>query len=218
VARGDLADAQAADRLSVVLAERPRFFVDVGSPYAWLAAERVEAVLPVAPVWEPVLLGAVFASRGFGSWSLTEARAAGVDEVERRAALYGLPAVRWPEPWPGNRLLAMRCAVAADEAGSARAFLLAALRLAFVEGRDLSDPAAVADAASTAGIEGETLLAAASSPSVKAALRERTDAAIALGVRGVPTVLVGDEAFWGDDRLADAAARCRAEQRTSDRG
>lgn len=183
----------------------PRFYVDVGSPYAWLAAERVESVLPVAPTWEPVLLGAIFAARGSGSWSLTEARAEGIEEVERRASAYGLGPVRWPDQWPGNMLLAMRCAVAADELGAGRAFLLAALRAGFVEGRDLSDPAAVADAASTAGIEGEALLAAASTPAVKAALKQRTERAIALGVRGVPTVLVGEQAFWGDDRLDDAA-------------
>lgn len=187
------------------MSERPRFFVDVGSPYAWLAGERVEAVLGCEVVWEPVLLGAVFAARGFGSWALTEARARGIEEVERRAVAYGLGPARWPEPWPGNTLLAMRCAVAACERGAGRAFLLAALRLGFVDGRDLSDPAAVTDAASAAGIEGEALLAAASTPSVKAALRERTDAAIALGVRGVPSVVVGDQAFWGDDRLEDAA-------------
>ncbi|MFL5818972.1 MAG: 2-hydroxychromene-2-carboxylate isomerase [Conexibacter sp.] len=192
------------------MTERPRFFVDVGSPYAWLAAERVESVLGTDVVWEPVLLGAVFAARGWGSWSLTDARTQGIEEVERRALAYGLGPVRWPEPWPGNTLLAMRCAVAADERGAGRAFLLAALRLGFRDGRDLSDPAAVRDAASTAGIEREALLAAASSPSVKAALRERTDAAIALGVRGVPSVVVDDQAFWGDDRLEDAAEALRA--------
>lgn len=189
--------------------DRPRFLVDVGSPYAWLAAERVERVLGVEPLWEPVLAGALFAARGWGSWSLTDERAPGMAEVERRAAAYGLPPVRWPEPWPGNMLLAMRCAVAADARGAGRAFLLAALRAGFVHERDLSDPAAVADAASTAGIEGSELLAAASTPAVKAALRERTEAAIALGVRGVPTVLVGEQAFWGDDRLQDAAVALR---------
>lgn len=182
-----------------------RIFVDVGSPYAWLAAERVEAVLGSEVVWEPVLLGAVFEARGFGSWSLTDGRDAGMAEVERRAAAYGLSPVRWPEPWPGNMLLAMRCAVAACERGAGQAFLLAALRLGFVHGRDLSDPVAVADAASTAGIEAEELLAAAATSEVKAALRARTERAIALGVRGVPSVVVGDQAFWGDDRLADAA-------------
>lgn len=191
------------------MTEVPRFLVDVGSPYAWLAAERVESVLGSEVVWEPVLLGAIFTERGFGSWSLTDARDAGIAEVERRATLYGLPAVRWPDPWPGNTLLAMRAATAAAEAGSARAFLLAALRLGFVHGRDLSDAVAVADAASTAGIEGEGLLAAASTPEVKATLRARTESAIALGVRGVPTVLAGDEAFWGDDQLKAAAMALR---------
>jgi 2-hydroxychromene-2-carboxylate isomerase len=188
----------------------PRFFVDVGSPYAWLAAERVERVLGVEPVWEPVLLGAVFAARGSGSWAETDARAPGIEEVERRAAAYGLGPVRWPEPWPGNMLLAMRAAVAACERGAGRAFLLAALRLGFVDGRDLSDPAAVRDAALAAGIKGEGLLAVAVTPEAKAALRTRTDAALAAGVHGVPTVLVGDQAFWGDDRLEDAAAALRA--------
>ena len=190
-------------------ADLPRFYVDVGSPYAWLAAERIERVLGPEVVWEPVLLGAVFAARGWGSWSQTDAREAGIAEVERRASAYGLGPVRWPEPWPGNTLLAMRCAVAAAEAGFARAFLLAALRLAFRDGRDLSDPAAVMDAASTAGIEGEALLTAAATPEVKSALRERTEAAISLGVEGVPSVVVGGQAFWGDDRLDEAAALIR---------
>lgn len=190
----------------------PRFFVDVGSPYAWLAAERVEQVLGSEVVWEPVLAGAIFASRGWGSWALTDERAAGMAEVERRAADYGLGRVHWPEPWPGNMLTAMRVAVAADAAGAGRAFLLAALRLGFLEGRDLSEAAAVAEAAREAGLDGAALLAAAATPEVKAALRTRTDEAIALGVPGVPTVLVGGHAFWGDDKLEEAAA-CRETER-----
>lgn len=185
-----------------------RFYVDVGSPYAYLAAERVESVLGEV-VWEPVLLGAIFAARGWGSWSLTDARAAGIAEVERRAAAYGLPPVRWPEPWPGNTLLAMRAATAAaaDGPAASRAFLLAALRAGFRDGRDLSSPEAVADAAREAGLDAEALLAAAATPEVKAALRDRTDAAVAAGVQGVPSVLVdGAAPLWGDDRLEDAAA------------
>jgi 2-hydroxychromene-2-carboxylate isomerase len=185
---------------------RPRFLVDVGSPYAYLAAERVERVLGVAPVWEPVLLGGIFRATGGGSWALTSARAHGIDEVERRAAAYGLPPVVWPDPWPGDMLFAMRAATAADLRGAGRAFLLAALRLGFREGRDLSAPDAVAAAARAAGLDGDELLAAASDPAVKAALRERTDAAVALGVRGVPTVVVGSRLFWGDDQLEAAAA------------
>jgi 2-hydroxychromene-2-carboxylate isomerase len=187
-----------------------RFCVDVGSPYVWLAAERVGQVLGPDVAWEPILLGAVFAARGWGSWAQTDARADGIAEVERRAAAYGLGTVRWPDPWPGNTLLAMRCAVAADEAGGGRAFLLAALRSGFRDGRDLSDPAAVREAARTAGLDADALLAAAATPVVKDALRARTDAAIALGVQGVPSVVVGERAFWGDDRLEDAARALRA--------
>lgn len=172
-------------------------------------------MLPVEPVWEPVLLGGVFRATGGGSWALTAARDAGIEEVERRALAYGLPPVMWPEPWPGDMLLAMRAATAADLAGSGRDFLLAALRLGFRDGRDLSDPAAVRDAAQTAGIEGDALLAAAHDPAVKATLRERTDAAVALGVRGVPTVVVGDRLFWGDDQL-EAAATCEESESASD--
>jgi 2-hydroxychromene-2-carboxylate isomerase len=185
-----------------------RFLLDVGSPYAYLAAERIGQVLPVPVLWEPVLLGGIFRATGGGSWALTSARADGIEEVERRALAYGLPPVRWPDPWPGDMLLAMRAATAADLRGAGRAFLLAALRLGFREGRDLGSPDAVADAARAAGIEGDELLTAAHDPAVKATLRERTDAAVALGVRGVPTVIVGERLFWGDDQL-EAAAACR---------
>lgn len=120
----------------------PRLFLDSGSPYAYLAAERAEQVLGVAPAWEPVLLGGIFRATGRSSWSQTGGRADGIAEVERRAAAYGLPPVVWPQPWPGDMLAAMRAATAAAAIGpeAGRAFLLAALRLSFRDGRDLSEP------------------------------------------------------------------------------
>jgi 2-hydroxychromene-2-carboxylate isomerase len=117
-----------------------------------------------------------------------------------------MPQVRWPEPWPGDGLYAMRVATLAQREGAGRAFALAALRAAFARGRDLSDRAAVEDAAAQAGVDP----AAAEDPAVKAALREATEGAHARGVFGVPTVAVGDALFWGDDRLEDAAATRRA--------
>jgi 2-hydroxychromene-2-carboxylate isomerase len=95
------------------------FFFDVGSPYAWLAAERVDAVLPVTVRWQPVLLGGLFRAAGRGSWGVTEDREAGMAEVSRRARERGLPAVRWPEPWPGDYLFAMRATTYAFSAGTA---------------------------------------------------------------------------------------------------
>jgi 2-hydroxychromene-2-carboxylate isomerase len=81
-----------------------------------------------------------------------------------------------------------------------------AFRAAFQEGRDLSIPERVLDVAADVGLDREAAAAAASDPTVKATLRAATDAAHARGVFGVPTLAIDDELFWGEDRLADAAA------------
>src|SRR5829696_141602 len=172
---------------------QPIFFYDLGSPYAWLTAERIDSMFAEPVLWTPVLLGAIFKATARGSWGESPARAEGMAEIERRAADRGLPPLRWPEPWPNDGLHAMRVAAHADS----RAFALTALRVHFVEGRALSDPANVALAAERAGVEpGED----------KAALRANTDRALELGVFGVPTFAVAGELFWGDDRLEEAVA------------
>jgi len=180
---------------------------DVGSPYAYLALERVATVLPDVPVVaEPVLLGAIFAAAGRRSWATTGRRAPGIDEVQRRAAAYGLPPVRWPDPWPGDGLRAMRAAVHAARQDRAMAFARAAMRVAFAEGMSLSTPEAIAAAASAAGLDADETLAATRDPGVKAELRDRTDRAIAAGVTGVPTFGVAGRLHWGDDQLEVLAA------------
>src|SRR5688572_6215739 len=96
--------------------EPPVFYYDLGSPYAWLAAERIHDVLPVVPIWQPILLGGIWQRTGGGSWSLTPDRADGMAEVERRARAYDLMEVRWPEGWPNDSLMAMRAATFAQQA------------------------------------------------------------------------------------------------------
>jgi 2-hydroxychromene-2-carboxylate isomerase len=184
---------------------RPELFYDLGSPYAYLAVERAERVLGVAPVLRPVLLGAIFAARGHGSWSQTPARAEGIAEVERRAAAYGLPPVRWPPGWPPNTLPAMRAAVWAERRGRGTPFARAAFRRAFAAGEDLADIAVLAAAAAETGLPAGELAAAIADPAVKDDLRARTAAALALGVRGVPTLRAGGHLLYGDDRLEEAA-------------
>jgi 2-hydroxychromene-2-carboxylate isomerase len=188
---------------------RAEFFFDLGSPYAYLAAERVNALFVEAcdepPVWEPVLLGGLFKRFGRGSWANGPGREDGVAEVERRAADRGLPPLRWPEPFPGNTLFAMRVATYAKQTGRVVAFSLAAFRQAFAAGRDLTDPDNVLLAAAAAELHPRAVLASAERDSVKDALREATERAGDLGVHGVPCVVVDGEAFWGDDRLEQAA-------------
>lgn len=186
------------------------FFYDLGSPYAYLAAERIAAVFDDAgaehPRWQPVLLGGLFARFGRDSWANGPDREPGLREVERRAQAYGLPPIRWPEPFPGNTLTAMRAATFSAEIGRAVSFSLAAFRQAFAAGRDLSEPDNVFIAAASSELHPRSLQVAVARDAIKARLREATERAGDLGVVGVPAVVACEQVFWGDDRLEDAAA------------
>jgi 2-hydroxychromene-2-carboxylate isomerase len=184
------------------------FYFDLGSPYAYLAAERLGSLF-VAPVrWQPVLLGGLFKLAGRSSWAIgdDQRRRRGIEDIERRAQSYGLPPMRWPDPWPSNYLFAMRAATYAFEVGPGHAFVMQAYRNAFQRGVDLSTPAHVLEAGSEVGLEADAVEAAVGDDAIKGALKDATDAAFTRGVIGVPTIAIGDELFWGDDRLEDAAA------------
>jgi 2-hydroxychromene-2-carboxylate isomerase len=185
------------------------FYFDLGSPYSYLAAERINSLLPEPPAWQPILLGGLFKIHGRDSWANGSGRAAGIAEVERRAAEYGLPPIRWPDPWPGNTLFAMRAATFAAEIGKAVSLSLAAFRQAYAAGRDLSEPDNVLLAAAACELHPNAVLKAVESNAVKERLKRATEEAAKRGVVGVPTVAIGAELFWGDDRLAEAARATR---------
>lgn len=190
-------------------AERATFYYDLGSPYAYLAAERISTVFEDAgaeqPEWQPILLGGLFARFDRSSWALGPGREKGMREVVRRATAYGLPPIRWPEPWPGNYLTAMRTATFAKEIGRTVSFSLAAFRQGFAAGRDLSERENVFIAAASSELHPKSLEIAIGRDAIKQRLRAATDEAGDRGVTGVPAVVVGDAVFWGDDRLEDAA-------------
>jgi 2-hydroxychromene-2-carboxylate isomerase len=190
----------------VAAPEQPSFYYDLGSPYSYLAAERIQHVLPAVPVWQPILLGGIWKETGGRSWGTTDEREEGMAEIERRAAEYGLLPVKWPEGWPNNTLKAMRAAIFAQQTGRTVAYSLAAFRQAFAAGRDLSDVDNVLIAAAACELHPNAVLKGIEMQSTKDRLREATREAYERGVRGVPTLAVGDQLFWGDDRLEDAAA------------
>jgi 2-hydroxychromene-2-carboxylate isomerase len=191
---------------------RVTFYFDLGSPYAYLAAERLPTLLPEPVQWQPVLLGGLFRLTGRSSWALGDyrRRQSGMAELERRARRYGLPPMRWPDPWPGDYLTAMRAATFAFASGRGREFTCQAFGNAFQRGADLSKSVHVFEAAAQAGLHPDEVATASGAPQIKQALRAATEAAYELGVFGVPTIAIGDELFWGDDRLEDAAARLRS--------
>jgi 2-hydroxychromene-2-carboxylate isomerase len=186
----------------------PVFYYDFNSPFAYIAAHRVDDVLPVQPRWQPIALAFLLIAQRREPWSFDlETREPTMRDCERRAAALGLP-LEWPDGWPRESysLLPLRAAVIAEQAGLLREFSRAAFR------RHFSDPAgvggldAVLAAAEEARLDPEEVRAHVGDDDVKAAVKDATDAAIELGVFGVPTVQVGDELFWGDDRLEEAAA------------
>ena len=189
-------------------ARRATFYFDLGSPYAYLSAERISGLFTDAgleqPEWQPILLGGLFQRFGRDSWANGPGRAEGIGEVERRAASYGLPPLVWPDPWPANYLFAMRAATFAKQTGRTVSFALAGFRQSFAAGRDLADPENVLLAAAACELHPNALVKAVETKAVKGALREATDSAAELGVIGVPSLRVGDEVFWGDDRLEEA--------------
>jgi len=183
------------------------FYYDFNSPYSWLAAERINQVLPVVPEWQPISYSHVIQHTGVLPWSVQEGREEGMREVERRAAERGLPAIRWIEGWPLETvsLAALRAGIFAQQAGRAVAYSLAAFRQMFAGGRNLADVDNVLIAAAACELHPKAVLKGIETRSVKDGLKRATDDAIERGVTGVPTVAVGGELFWGDDRLEDAA-------------
>ncbi len=103
-------------------------------------------------------------------------------------------------------LMAMRAATFAKQTGRTVSFALAAFRQAFAAGRDLSEPDNVLIAAAGCELHPKALLKAVETEHVKNALREATDRAAERGVIGVPALVVGDQVFWGDDRVEEAVA------------
>jgi 2-hydroxychromene-2-carboxylate isomerase len=188
--------------------ERPVFLYDFNSPYAYLAAARVDQVLPITPRWQPIAFAFLLRAHNRRPWSFDEReRQVGKAECERRAQAYGLPAMRWPPGWPieSYGLTSLRAAVVAMNEGRQRDFARAAFARNFVTGLGLTTLDDVLAVAAEVGIDLDAVTHGVTTGQVKNQLTEATDAAIAAGAVGVPTVLVAGQSFWGDDRLEAAA-------------
>jgi 2-hydroxychromene-2-carboxylate isomerase len=178
------------------------FFYDFVSPYSYLASTRVEA--EVARVggtvrFRPFLLGGVFNATGNRAPLETPAKAKHMGaDLSRWAKRLGVP-FAWPAKFPVLTVLPLRAAFAAEKAGTLVPYTHAMYRAYWVEGRDISDAAVVADVATRAGLDGAALVAEAAN--FKEALKAQTQEAVDRGSFGAPTFFVGQEMFIGNDRL-----------------
>jgi 2-hydroxychromene-2-carboxylate isomerase len=185
------------------------FFFDCSSPWTYLGFDglvKVRAQDGFEIAWRPFLVGGVFNTV---NTSVYEARAAetspktqyfwkDLHDWIRRSGLK----IKWrPSIFPINSARAMRCALLADDAGVCEAFARRTFELYWGEDRDIADPAVLAEACLAAGMDAADTLAAADSPALKARLRANTDEIIARGGFGTPTFFVGDDMYFGQDRL-----------------
>ncbi len=188
--------------------DEPVFYYDFNSPFAYIAAHRVDDVLPVRPRWQPIAFAFLLIAHQREPWSFdVENREPTMRDCERRAAALGLPL---SGPTAGRRKATRwcRCAprVLAERAGVLREFSRAAFRRHFSDPDGVRELDGVLAAAAEVGLDPEDVRAHIADDDVKQAVKAATDAALELGVFGVPTVQVSDELFWGDDRLEEAAA------------
>jgi 2-hydroxychromene-2-carboxylate isomerase len=196
------------------MARTLEFFFDYSSPYSYLACEQVEAVAKRTGAelrWRPFLLGAVFKATGNVPPITTPSKGMYLakDLLDWTRHL-GLPDFRLPESFPVNSLKANRLGLVAAEQGRIVPFSRAAFRASFAEGKDVNDPAVLAELARAAGLEPEKALARIENQEIKDALRRNTDEAISRGAFGAPTFFVGDLMFFGNDRLMFVESALRA--------
>ncbi len=181
------------------------FYFDVASPPSYIAHERLPGIVEgtgAALILRPVLAGGVFKLSGNSSPVAVPAKRAYMMEVElpRLARQHGI-ALDFAARAPFDSLGLMRGAMAAAEDNRLADYAAAMFRAMWAEGKDMSDPAAVAAALSAAGFDAERLFARTQEQDIKNALIAATEAAVTRGVFGVPTFFVGAEMFFGQDHL-----------------
>jgi 2-hydroxychromene-2-carboxylate isomerase len=176
--------------------DQPRFFYDLRSPDAWLAAERVVELLGEVPEFVPVELAGL-AAGDVGPFRCAAEADAHLEDIGRLAASHDLLPMRRPAVFPpGDTRFAMLAATYAKQIGKVVAYSLAAFRQVFAAGRDLSDRETVFLAGAAAEIHPAALAKGADLRGTARRLHAATTEAVELGVLDVPAVVIGDRVIY----------------------
>jgi 2-hydroxychromene-2-carboxylate isomerase len=182
------------------------FFFDLGSPATYLAYTQLPALCAETAtqlVYQPMLLGGVFKATGNASPITVPAKGRYMfEDLARYAKRYNVP-LRFNPHFPINTLVLMRAITGMQMHHPERfqAFIDCLFRALWVEGRHLGDPDVVASVLTEHGFDAQEVLALANDDTVKSALKEKTEQAIQRGVFGAPSMFVGNQLFFGQDRL-----------------
>jgi 2-hydroxychromene-2-carboxylate isomerase len=182
------------------------FFFDFGSPTAYLAWTQLPDICTAAGadlVYRPMLLGGVFQATGNASPVSVPAKGTYMlADMARFARRYGVP-MRFNPHFPINTLQLMRAAVGVQSRMPRRFvdYVRAVYESTWVEARNMGDLTTVAEVLESAGFDAKAILDLASDPAVKEALKSNTEEAVRRGAFGAPTMFVGKDMFFGQDRL-----------------
>ena len=192
------------------------FWYEFASTYSYPAAMRIERRAREAGValrWRPFLLGPIFQTLGWNDSPFNIYAAKGRymwRDLARICADEELPLKLPPLRFPQNGLKAARLALVGESEGWTPAFTRAVFAANYAEQKDISDEATLQAILTALGIDADAALAAANTAENKTALRAQTEEAGSRGLFGAPSFTVGDELFWGNDRLEAALAWARA--------
>jgi 2-hydroxychromene-2-carboxylate isomerase len=199
-----------------MVSRRFEFLFDVGGPNAYLTHKVLPAFCAAhgsEAVYVPILLGGLFKLTNNQAPLIRYAETPAKRDYEmlefrRFIEAHKIPFSMNPK-FPMNTMLAMRGAVAAEGMGMMAPYVDAVMAAMWEEGADVSNREVLHNVADAAGLDGAAIVAATDDPAVKAKLAANTEAAAARGAFGVPTFFVGDEIFWGKERLGQVAAALR---------
>lgn len=186
------------------MAKTVDFYYDYGSPAAYLAWTQLPAICEKYGAeidYQPILLGGVFkavdsntpvAVKPKGEWMF--------DDLVRFANRYGVPFTKNPY-FIINTLPIMRGAIWAKSTGCIEAYNTAMYQAVWAAGRDMANPVEIKAVVEEAGLDAPAMAEAIQQPEVKQALIDATQIGVDRGIFGAPTMFVGDEMHFGQDRL-----------------
>jgi 2-hydroxychromene-2-carboxylate isomerase len=183
------------------------FWYEFGSTYSYPTAMRIEPMAEEAGVavrWRPFLLGPIFKEYGWNDsrFNIYEAKGRYMwRDLTRICEGEGLPLKLPPVHFPQNGLKAARLALVGESEGWTPPFTRAVFMANYAEQRDISDDETLRAILAELGVDAEAALAEANALPVKDRLKQQTEEAAKRGIFGAPSFTIGDELFWGNDRL-----------------
>jgi 2-hydroxychromene-2-carboxylate isomerase len=181
------------------------FYFDFGSPTAYLAYKRLLQLreqYELDVVYRPMLLGGVFKATGNSSPVAIPAKGAYMNkhDLPRFCRRYGVT-LNFNPFFPINTLNLMRGALAAQRLGCFDVYIDAVYDGVWLDGKNMGEVDVIAETLTSAGLDATALLSLSQDAAVKAELIAATEAAVERGVFGAPTLFMGEDMYFGQDRL-----------------